>query len=483
MSYQDHLIELLREADAMIDEAKEGSSFHRDHEREIAERIMTLAMGELILSGYPSNMDDKGFHVEADGSYYRLYGWRMGDVFRPDEVSFIRNVAQRVIALRGENGEEAQEASQNPQEASQSPQEGVSREPQREVRETSQNGARRVSDATGGKTEAVQPVQKTRVAVKRPAAARKEPPLVPPVENPPHAQVQPENKQSPKEERQAALKKPEAAPKKEEEASAEALPAADKAPEKAEQKGAPKTVPKLQETAPQAVPETPPAAVSAPAAGGKIDEIDPCSYPNHLKAKDLLLINRDLDIGRRYKDKDGKEKINRRVYAAKILASPLSIKEGPARILVYAMDSKGKETVCASPQPSDWVEITVGDVIVLLRGMIVKGEFKMSCKIAQHFKEQGWTYDYRNHEPNPEAVGHLMVEDDGIHVHLLPMNTKNNTRGFADFAYCIVTEDGVIQCNATSIEKEPKFTYKGKQMQIMAKWKDDEVIAGVGEAR
>ena len=71
--------------------------------------------------------------------------------------------------------------------------------------------------------------------------------------------------------------------------------------------------------------------------------------------------------------------------------------------------------------------------------------------------------------------GHIVLDDDGVVVHVLPAGFSNNEKGDADFVYYI-NVNGEEKMGDTSDGKPVTFMYQGNEIRLMARWKDNDTM-------
>lgn len=202
------------------------------------------------------------------------------------------------------------------------------------------------------------------------------------------------------------------------------------------------------------------AAKAPQATGGK-------GYVDHMAKTDILFNYHNV----RVRSADGIE------MNIEIIASPMSVTEGEKQILVWATD--GVKTEVSGPGQMATRLVHFGSVDLVVEGHMEGGKFLSSVSPTKRMTEHGVTIS--SEDEHMGGSGHLRLEDDGVEVRLVPTTTKNKRNGSAEFYY-MIRQDGMDDIYGDNVTKDRiTFEYKGKTMELLARWSNDVLYSTVRE--
>lgn len=160
---------------------------------------------------------------------------------------------------------------------------------------------------------------------------------------------------------------------------------------------------------------------------------------------------------------------------ARLLVMPLSIDEDEPEILACAIINRKSHVVVSKDGVAN---IDIAGHRVEIRGRMDGGIFASWYKIRENGPDDDIIIQAKSKHHG--SGGHIVLDDDGVVVHVLPAGFSNNENGDADFVYYI-NVDGEEKAGDTSDGKPVTFMYQGNKLRLMARWKDDTMYCHVSE--
>lgn len=160
---------------------------------------------------------------------------------------------------------------------------------------------------------------------------------------------------------------------------------------------------------------------------------------------------------------------------ARLLVMPLSIDEDEPEILACAIINRKSHVVVSKDGVAN---IDIAGHKVEIRGRMDGGIFASWYKIRENGPDDDIIIQAKSKHHG--SGGHIVLDDDGVVVHVLPAGFSNNENGDADFVYYI-NVDGEEKAGDTSDGKPVTFMYQGNKLRLMARWKDDTMYCHVSE--
>lgn len=183
--------------------------------------------------------------------------------------------------------------------------------------------------------------------------------------------------------------------------------------------------------------------------------------PDHMR-KDEFTFNFDRI---RVSNADGSISEN-----ARLLIMPLSIDEDEPEILACAIINRKSHVVVSKDGVAN---IDIAGHKVEIRGRMDGGIFASWYKIRENGPDDDIIIQAKSKHHG--SGGHIVLDDDGVVVHVLPAGFSNNENGDADFVYYI-NVNGEEKAGDTSDGKPVTFMYQGNELRLMARWKDNDTM-------
>lgn len=155
---------------------------------------------------------------------------------------------------------------------------------------------------------------------------------------------------------------------------------------------------------------------------------------------------------------------------ARLLVMPLSIDEDEPEILACAIINRKSHVVVSKDGVAN---IDIAGHKVEIRGRMDGGIFASWYKIRENGPDDDIIIQAKSKHHG--SGGHIVLDDDGVVVHVLPAGFSNNENGDADFVYYI-NVDGEEKMGDTSDGKPVTFMYQGNEIRLMARWKDNDTM-------
>lgn len=155
---------------------------------------------------------------------------------------------------------------------------------------------------------------------------------------------------------------------------------------------------------------------------------------------------------------------------ARLLVMPLSIDEDEPEILACAIINRKSHVVVSKDGVAN---IDIAGHKVEIRGRMDGGIFASWYKIRENGPDDDIIIQAKSKHHG--SGGHIVLDDDGVVVHVLPAGFSNNENGDADFVYYI-NVDGEEKMGDTSDGKPVTFMYQGNELRLMARWKDNDTM-------
>lgn len=160
---------------------------------------------------------------------------------------------------------------------------------------------------------------------------------------------------------------------------------------------------------------------------------------------------------------------------ARLLVMPLSIDEDEPEILACAIINRKSHVVVSKDGVAN---IDIAGHRVEIRGRMDGGIFASWYKIKENSPDDDVIIQAKSKHHG--SGGHIVLDDDGVVVHVLPAGFSNNENGDADFVYYI-NINGEEKAGDTSDGKPVTFMYQGNELRLTARWKDDTMYCHVSE--
>lgn len=160
---------------------------------------------------------------------------------------------------------------------------------------------------------------------------------------------------------------------------------------------------------------------------------------------------------------------------ARLLVMPLSIDEDEPEILACAIINRKSHVVVSKDGVAN---IDIAGHKVEIRGRMDGGIFASWYKIRENGPDDDIIIQAKSKHHG--SSGHIVLDDDGVVVHVLPAGFSNNENGDADFVYYI-NVNGEEKAGDTSDGKPVTFMYQGNKLRLTARWKDDTMYCHVSE--
>lgn len=155
---------------------------------------------------------------------------------------------------------------------------------------------------------------------------------------------------------------------------------------------------------------------------------------------------------------------------ARLLVMPLSIDESEPEILACAIINRKSHVVVSK---NGVANIDIAGHRVEIRGRMDGGIFASWYKIKENGPDDDVIIQAKSKHHG--SGGHIVLDDDGVVVHVLPAGFSNNEKGDADFVYYI-NINGEEKMGDTSDGKPVTFMYQGNEIRLMARWKDNDTL-------
>jgi len=155
---------------------------------------------------------------------------------------------------------------------------------------------------------------------------------------------------------------------------------------------------------------------------------------------------------------------------ARLLVMPLSIDEDEPEILACAIINRKSHVVVSKDGVAN---IDIAGHRVEIRGRMDGGIFASWYKIKENSPDDDVIIQAKSKHHG--SGGHIVLDDDGVVVHVLPAGFSNNEKGDADFVYYI-NINGEEKMGDTSDGKPVTFMYQGNELRLMARWKDNDTM-------
>ena len=155
---------------------------------------------------------------------------------------------------------------------------------------------------------------------------------------------------------------------------------------------------------------------------------------------------------------------------ARLLVMPLSIDEDEPEILACAIINRKSHVVVSKDGAAN---IDIAGHKVEIRGRMDGGIFASWYKIKGNDPDDDVIIQAKSKHHG--SGGHIVLDDDGVVIHVLPAGFSNNEKGDADFVYYI-NINGEEKMGDTSDGKPVTFMYQGNKLRLTARWKDNDTM-------
>lgn len=162
-----------------------------------------------------------------------------------------------------------------------------------------------------------------------------------------------------------------------------------------------------------------------------------------------------------------------------VIISPLSMEEGEADIVAWVNDTVSQETAF-SQNGKKSVLLHVGNIPLIVSGTVEEGHFHGKVALTKKMELEGVTVKSR--ETLLDGAGHIRIEDEGISVHVIPIEDRNRESGNAGFIYAILEEGKEARLGDNLHGDEVHFEYRGTELRLVARWNEGILYAAVKPA-
>ena len=158
------------------------------------------------------------------------------------------------------------------------------------------------------------------------------------------------------------------------------------------------------------------------------------------------------------------------VSTCEIIASPMQMKEGEVDIMVWCGETVKTETrISQGGRPS--VLMQVGSTPLIVTGYVKEGTFHTRIETTKSMQDKGVSVS--SSEKVYGGKGHVLLQDDGVAIHVMPVSLENRQSGSAEFCYAVISRDEEPIIGENGPRDAVTFTYHGKLFELRCKWKDD----------
>lgn len=161
----------------------------------------------------------------------------------------------------------------------------------------------------------------------------------------------------------------------------------------------------------------------------------------------------------------------------RLLVMPMTIKDKYPEFLVCAIINKNTHMAISRNGETN---IEVAGYKVTITGHMDGGLFVSRYILEPSAEENGFIIQTTSIHNG--SKGHIIRDDEGIVIHILPAGRSNNKQGYAEFIYYI-NMNGKEQMGNNNNGKLATFMYEGKENVIEARWKNDILYSYVGPKR
>lgn len=186
------------------------------------------------------------------------------------------------------------------------------------------------------------------------------------------------------------------------------------------------------------------------------------SYRESLRKSEFAISYQKVTIGKTD---------NNMTSSCEIIASPLSMDEGEVDIIVWGGSTVKTETRM-SENGRKSVLVEVGAAPLIVTGFVRDGVFHTNIETTIKMKNAGILVE--SEEIVYDGKGHIILEDDGIKIHVIPLSQRNKTSAeSAEFCYAVISRDEAPIFGDNGGRESITFRYHGQLFELRCKWVDD----------
>ena len=201
-----------------------------------------------------------------------------------------------------------------------------------------------------------------------------------------------------------------------------------------------------------------------------VPEIPEDAYNDHMTKDDITLAYYQVRI----RNKDGQD-----VGRAEVIVSPLSLEEGDVDIIAWANDAE-KSEVRMSRGGRSSVLLKAADFDIIAEGEMEGGHFRSNISLTKSWTDAGYTMKLgKNAGAATGTKGHVVLEDEGAEIHIVPLSRGNTDTGNAEFCYAILLDGESPILGDNMDEEEVSFRYHGAAHRLVARWNESTLYAAV----
>ena len=192
----------------------------------------------------------------------------------------------------------------------------------------------------------------------------------------------------------------------------------------------------------------------------------PGCYGSRIEVNDLALSEHNVTI----KDSNGVES------KVTVVISPLSMEEGESDIMAWIGNDIKSEVRVSEGRKS--VLLRLGSIDLVASGSVTNGRFEGKVSTTKNMASMGITV--QSSDKFTEGSGHILIEDEGIRIHAVPLSKNNSGSGNAEFFYAIMEKDKAAVVGDNMNEKGTiPFIYNKQAHTLKLTWRSGVLIGGV----
>lgn len=179
-------------------------------------------------------------------------------------------------------------------------------------------------------------------------------------------------------------------------------------------------------------------------------------------------------------DKEGQPR-----KSVEMITTPMSMKEGEYRTMSWFYDSaEGTKQTIVNKAPAKLSVFRSNNIGVLVSGKVENGLFRVDVKLAADTVSEGYSLKIVKHQRGEGKMGHILVSDVNVNIHIMPIGTSNREDGVANIIYAIERPGREVETGDTLDCAVAEFDMDGTLMNLIPVWamEQEKLFVRVNEA-
>ena len=168
-------------------------------------------------------------------------------------------------------------------------------------------------------------------------------------------------------------------------------------------------------------------------------------------------------------------------YKYIIYTAPISLEDGDVDILVWckSLDENGRSRMALSERfkGRHSALVDMDECSFIIYGHMENGKYDVDFKLPKKYLEAGFSISYDTHNMNG-SKGHIVVYDEGIAIHIIPLSSEMQPNGNAQFMY-FIEKDGEEIIDDSIGNSDIPVEVNNSKYALRCKWQERTLYADI----